>query len=447
MLDKNGDFLNHLSSVLQYIDENSQTENPQTLFNQLEKISIDLKKQSKIFNPQMNDDLLKNNQKGFEKSVVFNFKYGNFLQNFEEDNHQILSKIGKGLSKKDAVFVESSLHCLCQKFNMQFLFFGKIFTFKSDYYVIYSAPNFNAKEYQKFDVFDQKKFDNLVDFLNSIRFFVTSVDLNCEWIELKPISPKHVRAAKKEKILFSGILEKDLSSKNFPGCESEYLHAQLLRIVCATIAIPKGCLKSIESEAGSANDGLKKVVFDEENKGLKLSIEEASSLDNWVHMFPYLTKNGNFYNFVEAKGRSEEQLTEQKEDLEAKNPGIEVLSALSQDLEGIWSLNVSGSKSSLSQEEDQLRSQAVIVLENKNWQGSYCLYWLEDCRWSYFYTGFGLKYDQTVMTNSADVPLEEPKMRKEQSEPNFVDEPVQIENEENVGNEEAQKEDNLNQEE
>ena len=424
MLDKNVDFINHLAVLLEYIDENSTAENQKQIFNDLEKISLELKSQCKVFTPHQE---IQKTEPIFEKGIILKPGFSNYLQNFEDDNINIWNQIGKGFSEKDAAFVNFSLNNLSALYNLQFMHFGKIKSFVGDYLVLLAAPCFNKKIYEKFESFDLKNAVQLADYLNTVKFFVTSACLNSNWVELKKIDAKHIRSSRNAKLLFTGKLTADLTEAGFAGTEEEYLHAQLLRIACATMVVPSGLFKELENEGNSETDLVKRVCFNEEAKNAKLSSEDLSSLENWVHLLPALLKNGGFFSFIESKGKSEEELAELKELVEQKDGIIESLADLSLDTGAQWKVRIIGSKGSLSNEEDLLRSQVVVLLENGSWEGSCSVYSFEQNRWSFFYCGFGLKKAQTKLQSKVGTPLTEPRIKVEQNEPNFVDEPVKEE--------------------
>lgn len=422
MLEKNEDFVDHIANLLEYIDTHSTPEDSVKLFEELERVSADLKAQRHILKPVPTPVVNKPTSRP-EAGLILRHSASNYFQRFEDDNAQVLNRIGKGLSPKDAAFIEHSLHTLSSLHALQFVFFGKILARVADYYVVFASPSLNPKMAANFEIFDPKSWKDITAYLNSTRFFVTSVAMDSQWKELPPILPKHVRWARSTKVLFDGKLDLDLASEGYPGTEGEYLHAQLLRIVAATFAAPKGLFKAIETEGGVKNEGLKMLGFDEEAKGIKMGLEDAMSLDNWVHLTPSLLKGGGFYGYVEPKGRSEEQLTEQREQVDTKDAPAELLAPLATDTPTLWKTRVCGDKSSLCAEEELVKPQAVVVLENNNWPGSMCCYSLEENRFVYFYLGFGVKAPQTCLQDAVAPVSDEPKMKLEQKEPNFVEEP------------------------
>jgi len=60
-------------------------------------------------------------------------------------------------------------------------------------------------------------------------------------MELPAISPDHIKVARKIKYLFSGDLEKKVTTNpNFDGHEKHLLKAQIVRISHSTTIIPTG---------------------------------------------------------------------------------------------------------------------------------------------------------------------------------------------------------------
>lgn len=422
MIERNEELIDHLSTLLEYVDTHASAEAGEKIFDELERISLDLKEQRRIFGSKTVKPPAKKVGK-HESGLILKQLFSNYSQRFEEDNVSILTPTGRGFSQKDTAFITFSLDTLAALHGLQFMFFGKILALENDYYVAVTCPLFNQKSYEQFQVFDPKSWKDSVSFLNSFRFFVTNVKLESQWKELPQILPKHVRMSRECKTMFSGCLDKDLNEEGFKGCEGEYLRAQLLRIFCATFAVPKGVHKVMEAEPEAKNEGLKGIGYDEEAKAVKLGIEEAMNPESWVHVAPSLLKSGQFYHFVEPKGRSEEQLTEQREMVETKDPPAELLSPISADVNTPWKAGIHGSKSSLCAEDELAKPQAVITIESTTWPGSLNFYSLELNRWCYLYVGFGVKTSQSKLKEQTQPVNEEPKMKREQKEPNFVEEP------------------------
>ena len=193
MIEKNEAFLDHLSTLLEHIDTQSSCDDPSKLFDELERISLDLKHQKHFLTPQP-CPMSTPRACPSEQGVIYPASSANFVQKFGEDNLSIFAETGKGLSAKDATFVDHSLNSLSSLHKLQFHFFGKILAQKSDYYVAV-APNFlNPKLAVDFNTFDPKAWKDICRYLNSTRWFVTSSDMDCQWKELPAIQPRHVRA-------------------------------------------------------------------------------------------------------------------------------------------------------------------------------------------------------------------------------------------------------------
>ena len=110
--------------------------------------------------------------------------------------------------------------------------------------------------------------------VNTNVYYVTT-DLTTGWTELDDLKPRHLKIARKIKIIFTGDLKKPIVSNPwFNGKESDYLRCQISRITHSTSIIPNTTLWKL------TEDKLEKEKNDE---GKLPSINESLLLNNWVH--------------------------------------------------------------------------------------------------------------------------------------------------------------------
>lgn len=76
-----------------------------------------------------------------------------------------------------------------------------------------------------------------------------------DWIELPPVTPSQIKAARHIKKLLTGCLASDISSYPlFPGTELNYLRCMIARISAATHISPKGYFKAVFKEDESEEE-------------------------------------------------------------------------------------------------------------------------------------------------------------------------------------------------
>eukprot|EP00756_Hemistasia_phaeocysticola_P027629 Hpha_TRINITY_DN16127_c2_g4::TRINITY_DN16127_c2_g4_i1::g.5249::m.5249/K19756/RSPH4A; radial spoke head protein 4A len=77
--------------------------------------------------------------------------------------------------------------------------------------------------------------------VNKYKYYVTTSDDLCTWVQLPDVLPQHVLAARKIKKYFSGDLDAPVNCHPpFPGVEKNYLRAQIARISHACKVAPRG---------------------------------------------------------------------------------------------------------------------------------------------------------------------------------------------------------------
>lgn len=119
---------------------------------------------------------------------------------------------------------------------------GKISCQKLDYYVAEGIVD--AADDQELPAEWEPKGTGV----NKNTYWVTN-DILGDWMELPAISPDHIKVARKIKYLFSGDLEKKVTTNpNFDGHEKHLLKAQIVRISHSTTIIPTGQYRLVEDD-------------------------------------------------------------------------------------------------------------------------------------------------------------------------------------------------------
>lgn len=204
--------------------------------------------------------------------------------------------------------IKHSLNNLISKDIKNIKFWGKILGKYNDYYVIqaeYSLDN-NSHINKYTDIgFKDIKEPRFLEGANKFVFYVTN-DIYLGWIELPDITYEQLRLSRLFKYIFSGNLNSYVKSfVPFPGKESHLLKCIILRIMHSSYIAPEGYMemKSIENSIDiygiDLNDKLYQVKDEYQNHIFKLSNEELSQIEKWVHAYPFIYNNGKIINLEE----------------------------------------------------------------------------------------------------------------------------------------------------
>ena len=131
--------------------------------------------------------------------------------------------------------------------------------------------------------------------MNKNTYFVTN-DLTNEWIELPDVKPSQIRAARKIRYIFSGILNKlIITNPHFPGTEKEYLRCQIARIAHGTKIEP-----SVNQwKVGDSDNPYKALEKNEDDDVKKTKVNDLISLKNWIHFPPSILNQGRVSHYFE----------------------------------------------------------------------------------------------------------------------------------------------------
>ena len=431
MLTKNKVFVDHLTQLLLKIEENEiDKENKKDL--NIEKLSNKLKSHRK-FKEKKKSIILKKPAKILKSDNLNN------LQNFVEENAFIYKEIGRGVSDIESNAIDQALKFFSKKEKKNFRYFGKIFGSERDYNIIYTSQKSEKKENfgttEENDKAGELKphWEKENEGVNS---FIIYVSTNYEnWEKLPNIGPEHIRASRCQKILFSGDLTKNLEKRGFPETEAFYLKCQVIRILCSNFVIPQGYYK-LDEETNT-------VLIDRESlEELYLNFEDLNSLENWVHKYPSILKNGRFSHFVPSF-YNEEQKDDLLQGLEDNEPLIDLLRALNEDKEKLWKTRYFGKKdffTKIIKENEVQNSFGVYTLESNNWKGAINVFSLNLQIFSFCYFGYGLKENQEILSSKILKFSDEVKQRRERKEPNHYEIPKEEGEEGEEGEEEGEEE-------
>ena len=133
----------------------------------------------------------------------------------------MLEWAGLGFGKEENFRLAVSLKNLAEMSGANNLrFWGKILCRGKDLYVAEGMIN---KDFS--DEIPDKMESRGKEGVNKLTFWVTS-DLQCEWVELPLIAPKHICQARKIKYIFTGDLERKVETyPEFEGKEKHLLKA------------------------------------------------------------------------------------------------------------------------------------------------------------------------------------------------------------------------------
>lgn len=411
MLAKNEKLVEHISKLIMHVEDSySSTHNNYQILSMFEKLSMNIKtnglasqRSNKAYQPPK------------DKISAPKHIHENGAQSFAEDNETILNQVGLGLSSKEAVMVNDAINEHRKIENTDFQFFGKVLGSSVDYYVIWGYKDGAVKGQDGLNKHVEKEGEGV----NAFIVYVTTAKMSNEWIQLPVVEPKQMRMSRKVKLVFKGHLNRDVNIQGFNGTEAHLLKCQLVRILSATKLVPKG-IYTINEETGKVEVDLEAV------KELRLSKDDAISLDNWVYHYPFILKSGRVTNFIPGH-RNEEEADELKEKLEDKDKGIERFSSAFVEDQKIWNSSSFGKSDetvSINKGGDGIQtSYTYIILKHLDWKGVNIVYSVEQQRAVFFYVGLGLKRSQRLLPIVVDKIEDQPKQRAEVDEPNHYEEP------------------------
>ena len=413
MLAKNEELIDHISKLIMYIEDNkAATQNNSQIMSNFEKLSVKIKTNNR-------ECLNKKNQKKFvpPKNPIPEPKHvhSNGIQHLVDDNDTILNQVGLGLSYQESLFINDAINVYREAEGVDFEFFGKLFSLKEDYYIIWAYKEVTEEKNDDLPQCVERECEGV----NAFIIYVATANNKVNWRKLPIVTPKQMREAKKTKLMFKGDLESKLRSEKFEGTEAHYLKCQIVRILSATRLVPKG-IYTINEDTGKVE------VDTEVVKDLNLTKEDALSLENWVYQYPYILKCGRISNYIPSH-RNEEEADELKEKLEEGDKGIERFSGAYVEDQNIWKVYAYGNEEEtvnrIKDGEQFQTSYNYVIVKHLDWTGAYTIYSIEKQRSVFFYKGFGIKRSQKVLPSEVLEIATEPKQKTEIEEPNHYEEP------------------------
>ena len=300
---------------------------------------------------------------------------------------------GIGFGQQESYLLQKSLQQLAAKEQATFLrFFGKIRCTNSDYYVVEATADgpADAEEENAEGAEGEDKDPNMEEKgsgVNRYSYYVTNSPFD-SWKRLPDLSPAHIEAARKIKMLFSGDLERDIiCNPFFFGKEKHLLRAQIARIAHSTILVPKGSYKLNEEDERQVEE----FVPEEDSKVEPLpSTVQAANLGAWVHFNPSILNNCRTLHLDPPEEapegfEGEYDLEQAKKDIEAADPFEPRLKPITSDAsikmggkmtQLPWVIRLEGDRQEYKTQDNsgKIVCHGVVVIRSLTWPGSYTLY-------------------------------------------------------------------------
>jgi len=151
--------------------------------------------------------------------------------------------------------------------------------------------------------------------------------------------------------------------------------------------------------------------------------EELYTNDKWVHVHPQILKSGRVIHYI-PKGLDEEAANELKGQLEEKEPYVERLRAITEDLpfegyETNYLLRTFGDKQVFATDGgENTATNNVCVIRSLTWPGYYTISSARHMTWSSLYFGSVIKAKQVFIPNQPGECKGDPDDLNEMPEPN-----------------------------
>ncbi|KRX04273.1 hypothetical protein PPERSA_11397 [Pseudocohnilembus persalinus] len=307
---------------------------------------------------------------------------------------QILEWAGVNFGEEEAVRIQMSLRKLQNQTKAQALrLWGKILTRGNDYYI---AEGLVSNENS-----DQVPSDSepIGQGANQYTYWVTH-DVLEEWFVLPFVTPQQIKAAQQVKYMLSGNLDSPVNSyPSFPGKEKHFLRAQIARISAATVVAPR--------DLYTYDDETKTLQFGESPYKLP-EYAELKTLDQWVHLYPALLKQGRTTYWVDPT-LSQEQQDEILGELETNDPVVDRLRSIGDaeekspypkqneedDDEPNWVIKEYGDNQQynlIGKDSGNIGCYGTIQIKNLTWPGAQIV--CNSKTWVNIYVGYGFKQNQ-----------------------------------------------------
>jgi hypothetical protein len=262
----------HLKQKEKYIQDDENVKDLNFVIDQNEK---------NLLNPLMKAEGGENN----ELQPVTNI-------NFVPDYVDIFNKLSYGglsFSVKESILITNSLRNLASTLPGNVTFFGKIFGSEKDYYIA-EATEIDPPADFNYDADMEKRKE---DGINRNVFYVTN-NLTEKWVELPDVKPSQIKLSRKIKYIFTGNLNRKIyTNPTFNGEERHLLRCQIARIYHGAKLVPSINHYTIEDPESP----FKQLVPAEKPK--RLTNENLTSLDYWIHYPPGILNNGRISHIID----------------------------------------------------------------------------------------------------------------------------------------------------
>lgn len=423
----------HLSEVFSYVLQN----NPENLYATFEQISTFVKSNSFNYQEPQEDTKVNNLPPRTTPISLYLSKCSSLLAPYKQQTSQgfwvetappalgkfpnlvedsdMLRWIGIGLGEQECYRLQMSLKQLMRRSGAKELrFWGKIYATQRDYYVAEGLIEGAGKE----DVERPHDFEPRGEGINKLTYWVTHSPLE-DWVELPDATPQQIKASRSIKKMLTGNLNAQVHSYPiFPGKERHLLRAQIARISCATVLIPKGLYRTNEDEPNE---------LEAEEEPAAPAPEELQSEESWVHFHPYILGAGRATHAEPESVPEGEDPEEVKAKIQEEDPPVERLRAITEDepiseTEKLWRLKIYGDNQvyAMKPPAEGNISYSVGAWQNVKWPGAYTVFKGE--KWTNIYLGWGIKSG-----GSAFEPVGPPKILDDPEDPAEQPEPTPLE--------------------
>jgi len=334
--------------------------------------------------------------------------------NFVPDYVDIFNKLsfgGLSFSVKESILITNSLRNLASTLPGNVTFFGKIFGSEKDYYIA-EATEIDPPADFNYDADMEKRKE---DGINRNVFYVTN-NLTEKWVELPDVKPSQIKLSRKIKYIFTGNLNRKIySNPTFNGEERHLLRCQIARIYHGAKLVPSINHYTIEDPESP----FKQLVPAEKPK--RLTNENLTSLDFWIHYPPGILNNGRISHIIDDPPEGVEPEDHKKKIIDA-DPFDKRMGTASNDKKICSNFNVSKDYVGLqpwridqyyedniyinpyvkmldetqpdfdpAEQKENKMNYSLVIVKSLRWQGAYNAYLNGESY--FFYVGNGMKIE------------------------------------------------------
>eukprot|EP01084_Bolivina_argentea_P192384 330287_1 len=322
------------------------------------------------------------------------------------ENQSLLSWAGIAIDNEEAFQLQNAFTRLVRQYPsiQNSRFWGKIQAISNDYYIVESK----LSEYPEPNEDKPPRNEDPGKGGNEFVYFVTTNIETGDWRQLNDVTPEQIKKSRQINRLFTGDLDAKVCGRvHFPWTESELLRAQIARISSSTILCPDGYYQKPE-EADEDNP-----FVTELNEEFAANEEGGAAQSNWIHQRGHLRKEGRLMKWIEPEKEDEEDDDEEKEEKEPTEEEleeqIEILQSIASDTSTVFGAENEEDESSNCWFIRRLNNDmpyAVVVINNKLWNGAKTVYVSRSKTFVNIYIGDGMKYNGVYYTPTAPLPIQ-----------------------------------------